>query len=355
MTYPYVLISDTHAHAWSQFSSTDEDGVNSRLRIILNEMKRAAQEVVKAGGKRMFHAGDVFHVRGAVEPAVLNPTRETINKIIRMGVSLDIIPGNHDLASRDTEALHNASAPLDDVGATVHHKPIIMDDPKLAMIPWCSNISVLRAYLQGVRDDIGDSGHIVSDYDVIIHAPVDGVLSGVPDHGLTPKILASYGFKRVFAGHYHAHRDMGMGVYSIGATTHQTWSDVGTKAGLLLVYEDHVEFRASHAPSFIDFTLDDDPDEFPLRADGNYVRASLGELTAAETRDLRDQLLEWGAKGVVIPPIKKAPVAVRSTATTKAGATIEGSIAAFIKDKELPDAEKLARVCNDILAEARGA
>ena len=39
---PYLLVSDLHAFAWSQFARVNEDGVNSRLTIILDELERAA-------------------------------------------------------------------------------------------------------------------------------------------------------------------------------------------------------------------------------------------------------------------------------------------------------------------------
>ena len=61
----------------------------------------------------------------------------------------------------------------------------------------------------------------------------------VPYGALVPERrhdLAKLGFRRVFAGHYHHHCSFEDGkVWSIGATTHQTASDIGTKAGFLLV------------------------------------------------------------------------------------------------------------------------
>ena len=90
----YGIISDTHCHNWSTFATVGVDGVNTRLSIILKEIKRAAEEVKKAGGKRLFHAGDLFHVRGSVAPSVLNPTLKYFEQIIEMGVEPVIICGN---------------------------------------------------------------------------------------------------------------------------------------------------------------------------------------------------------------------------------------------------------------------
>lgn len=82
----YGVISDTHCHNWTTFGSTDANGVNTRLKIILNEITRAAEEVQAAGGTHLFHAGDLFHVRGSVAPSVLNPTLKCFKDIVNMGI-----------------------------------------------------------------------------------------------------------------------------------------------------------------------------------------------------------------------------------------------------------------------------
>src|ERR1700710_1513552 len=95
---PYGLISDTHCHGWAAFSKTGDDLVNSRLTTILDEIERCAVEVSKAGGDTIYHGGDLFHVRGSIEPSVLNPTRARFELIYKTyGVKFRLLPGNHDL------------------------------------------------------------------------------------------------------------------------------------------------------------------------------------------------------------------------------------------------------------------
>ena len=67
MRKPYGLVADVHCHAWSAFSRIEEDGVNSRLRIILDELLRVGEEVLELGGNKLVIAGDLFHVRGSVK------------------------------------------------------------------------------------------------------------------------------------------------------------------------------------------------------------------------------------------------------------------------------------------------
>ncbi|GKN93598.1 hypothetical protein NUKP88_48140 [Klebsiella variicola] len=68
MTLPYGVISDPHYHKWDSFSTTDADGLNSRLAIQLEATKEAAIAMKKAGCSHMLVAGDTFHVRGTVSP-----------------------------------------------------------------------------------------------------------------------------------------------------------------------------------------------------------------------------------------------------------------------------------------------
>jgi len=41
----------------------------------------------------MIIAGDLFHTRGIIDPEVLNPLRDTITKILALGMEVNAIPG----------------------------------------------------------------------------------------------------------------------------------------------------------------------------------------------------------------------------------------------------------------------
>lgn len=357
-TIPYGLIADVHLHNWSQFATTNEDGVNSRLRIILNEIERAADAVIEAEGDKLVIAGDLFHVRGSVAPSVLNPAFDTFKKIIERGITVYAIPGNHDLEGKESDRVSNAIEALSTL-----HRFYVANEPNMVVLgsgkafsqvvlmPWFSSVSKLMETIEEIeREALARES-----CDLIIHAPVNGVIMGIPDHGLSAGELAKLGFKRVFAGHYHNHVDFGNGVYSIGATTHQTWSDVGSKAGFLLVYPDRVEYRASHAPKFIDITAETKEEELPLIVDGNYCRVKLTDVTESEARTIREGLLEMGALGVVLHVAKTKTVTTRTGATVKTGASLEQSVTEFVKEKKFDNEAAVMKACQDILAEVRAA
>jgi DNA repair exonuclease SbcCD nuclease subunit len=351
---PYCLISDTHNHNWSAFSTMLPTGVNSRLQATLDEFERAAVELKSVGGHVTYHAGDLFHVRGSVAPSVVNPTSDQLKRALaKHGVGYTLDAGNHDLEGKHSTRLGNACEMIrDDKAVKVVSEPQFFehhDGTCVLVVPWHERIADLKATIESEARRTARQ-----QTDLIIHAPVDGVIPGLPDHGLTPAYLASLGFKRVFAGHYHNFKDFGNGVYSIGALTHLSWSDVGSKAGFLIVYDDKVDWRCTHAPQFVEVTDETDPTEIKLLADGNFVRIKVKSGTSsAQINELREWLeKDCGAKGVRLDVVK-APTRVREgTGSIKAGSSVEASIAEFIKQKGFANVERVMADALKVLAEA---
>lgn len=349
----YGLLSDIHGHEWSAFSTTETDGMNSRLKIIIKEIIRAAHEIHDSGGRKMILAGDTFHVRGKVSPKVLNPMLECFEEITKMGIDVIAIPGNHDLESNDADELSNMAQALTKVGVDMCNKPtsFMAGLTRVVVIPYIHEIECLKTTIEESLEKVNKSNPDESKIDLIIHAPVDGVIKGLPDHGLTPEYLAELDCDRVFAGHYHNHVDFGNGVYSIGATTHQTWGDTNSRAGFLLVDSTSVNYRASHAPKFVTIDEDTDPDDIPLIADGNYIRMTVETTDEDDLRTVRDYLKECGAKGVVLNVVRHSASVARTDAISSSGTTLAVSVAEFIKAKEYEDVEELSKLCDEILTE----
>lgn len=357
---PYVVVSDLHCHNWSTFSRTDPSGINNRLRIILDELERSAAHLVAAGGKIMVCPGDIFHVRGAIDPEVLNPTQRRIKKILDMGVEFLAIPGNHDLKGADAEWLGNGIQTLSETFSAegvfrVFDKPeLVFGNQPMAFVPWRSKTEDLLAEIEKLAklaaNDIGS-------FDLFIHAGIDGVLPGMPDHGLSDQKLAAFGFRHVIAGHFHNHKILQGGVVSAGATTHQTWGDVGAKAGFMLVEDDGtIVFNDTHAPKFVDLTGMTE-DDMKLSADGNYVRYRGDAMSMREQEELRDFFVSSGARGVSIQ-VPKATVNQRTGAVSaKNGQTLDQSVNAYVDAAtDIPahiDRAAVKKRCADALNRAR--
>jgi DNA repair exonuclease len=343
-------MADVHLHAWSAFSTTLPDGMNSRLAGLLLEIERAALEVKAAGGHIVVIAGDLFHVRGSVKPSVLNPIRDLMHTLgIDHGIQFIVLAGNHDLEGRDATRLSSAVTALEGNDCWVINEPTYIDAIKTLMVPWIENIEELKKTIEAQVLPLERAKS-----NLIIHAPIDGVIDGLPASGLTPDYLNELGFKRVYAGHYHNHRRFCEGkVVSIGPLAHHTWNEIGCLAGFLLVNDVDFSWRKSHLPEFVDLaklaeTLTDETD-IGLMVDGNFVRVKVAATKVKEVEAARKELLDLGARAVLVQAEPAAPIREGTErATVESGASLEVSVAGFAKTQPNPD--EVAKAALDILS-----
>lgn len=354
----YGLTADIHAHPWSLFSKVNADGVNSRLVTIMDEFDRAAKVTVNLGGKRVYIAGDLFHVRGKIETVVYNYVLERIrNTAIMHGVKIRIMPGNHDLDGAEVSLFGNATTGLRDDDIHVADTATWFSDDKVAMVPWHNTREGLTATIERLKERLKVAGEHHFDYDLLLHTGINGVIFGMPDHGWAPEELAAFGFKRVFSGHYHNHKVFDLSdtqVVSIGALTHQTWSDVHSDAGFMTVKNRSFGFHPSQAPRFMDF----DPSISSLLPYvGNYVRIRGIELEEHEIKALKNALSDVGVAGMVIPPFSRSKLVVRPGSTASAGKSVlvETSIGEWIKESEFKHKEAVEKAALNVLVDARSA
>lgn len=329
---PYGLVADVHLHNWSSFSVINSDGQNSRLTGLLSEITRCASELHKAGGDTIVIAGDWFHIRGSVAPSVLNAAKDCLalcNQ--RFRTNFIVLAGNHDIEHKETTRLGSAVTALECEYVRTCDQIYIDAMLGVMLVPWIENIDALKEEIVALTK-LDSYDH--KEFDLILHAPIDGVIKGLPEHGLSPEWLGSLGFKRVAGGHYHNHKRFDGGVISIGALSHHTWSDIDTKAGFLLVYPDRVDWRKSHLPEFIDLSqlVDLNPDDIPFMVDKNYVRVKTDASKSKDIEAARKELLDMGAAAVIVQAMPKPPVREGSErATVACGGSLEVSVADFVR------------------------
>lgn len=333
-----AIISDTHNHNWSVFSHVLPSGVNSRLQHILDETWRAAETVKALGGNTLIHCGDIFHVRGSVAPSVLNPTIDLYGKIYNeLGVNVYLLAGNHDLEGKNSSRLGNAGEAMIASGVWVISHTYADEKNRRLFVPYFDSCDQVRKELLDFQS--GRSVADVAEWKVYLHAPLNGVLTGIPDHGFSPEELESYGFQHVFCGHYHNHREF-EGVTSVGALTHQTFSDVDSAAGFITYTDDgELMHYPSNAPRFVDFDerwLDSELDMLEY-VSGNYLRVKLESATNEEVEELRKLLTAEGALAVQVVQVPKITVSREGGASIAAGASIRVSVADWCKSRGFED------------------
>lgn len=347
---PYGLMADLHLHNWSSFASDMPSGINSRLHMLLTEIERCAVEVRKVGGNKIVMAGDVFHVRGSVAPSVLNPTKDMLKRLHQEhGTEFIIIPGNHDLEGKDTTRIGAAVTALESDHVCIITEPTYFHGINSYLIPWFEKTSDLMEKLNELKPGEGELA-----FDAIVHAPIDGVIPGLPGHGLTPEALAQLGYRNVYAGHYHHHKAFDGGAVSIGALAHHTWSDVNSKAGFLLVdpSEGTYKWMQSHLPQFIDLSKLVEsvaPEEVPLLVPGHYVRVRVEATKSKEVEAARQELLAMGATAVLVQAEPKPPAVEMRATSVKAGASLEVSVTDFIAAMPITDTEAVVRAAMSVL------
>lgn len=324
MSNIFGVISDTHNHKWDTFSNILPSGVNDRLQFILDDTWRAAQTVKANGGGTLIHTGDLFHVRGSVSPSVLNPTVDLYQRIIKeLELDVVLLAGNHDLEGKHATKLGNAGQALAGIGVRVISESF--DDQGLyrIYIPYMDSCDKLREEINRMLEPLPIMTR--AKYDLFLHAPLNGVVAGIPDHGLSALELSKLGVNRVFCGHYHNHKAFGK-VYSVGALTHQTFGDVNSLAGFLLVNDDTVTHYVSNAPRFVDFDPEWSELEEAEYIQGNYVRAKLDNASNDEVEQVRKYLTDLGARSVQIIHVPKTEVSRECAASIEAGKSIRVSL-----------------------------
>lgn len=353
----FVVMSDNHMHLWSAFSHENEKGLNNRLGHILDELDNCAATCVAAGGKRVYGAGDLFHVRGVIPPSVINPLKDRMEAIHKStGIEFILMPGNHDLEKNDSLKIGSATSSLSSVpGVTVIDRPRYFEEDKVAMLPWRDKMDDLRGDMTDMAAKLDDQGWLLG-ATLIIHAPVNGVIVGIPEKGFDAFELDAYGFLRVIAGHYHNHKQFpGTKVYSAGATTHQTWGDVDTLAGHMLITGDLVKHIESEAPKFVQYNADWDDEAAKEMCEGNYVKVTLGEASEREILEIKELVkTRFGAAACVVQATPERKIADRSETVVVSGQTVEQSVAAYVDSEEfVSDKADIMTKTADIMRRAK--
>lgn len=344
MTRPVLIISDTHYHNFKQYAQVNKVGVNTRLWDIMRATIEASKALKAAGGNTIIHCGDVFHVRGMLAPSVLNPVVEMYRNLVADGFEVIMVAGNHDLETDIAAKVSSSVTALE--GANVQVLNCVqwfsVEDQTWLFVPWVKDLADLRGIIKRWPAD-----------NLVIHAPLNGVISGIPEHGLNPNDFKGLGFKRVFCGHYHNHRrftlDDGTDVYSVGALTHQNWGDVGSKAGYLIAHHDgSVEHHATTAPQFRKVSVADLEYKADEYFSGHYIKVIDGEFTdPGDIQKIKDDLLLRGAKAVVVEGLVRAPTTTRTISTTTAP-TVQSILGEYL-DRAYPGEADVKSLAFEIL------
>jgi DNA repair exonuclease SbcCD nuclease subunit len=210
-----VIITDTHA------------GVKNGSDIFLDYTEKFYSQVffpycLEHGIKKIIHLGDYFDHRKFVNYKVLERNREMfLNRLEEYDMTMDVIPGNHDVFFRNTNSLCSLSTLLQYHSSRVNiiMSPTVIDYDGLnvALLPWIN------------AENYEESMQFISTANAPIlgaHLELEGfeMMKGAPatSHGMSASLLSRY--EMVLTGHFHtkSSRD---NIHYLGVPYELTWAD----------------------------------------------------------------------------------------------------------------------------------
>ena len=210
-----AVITDTHT------------GVKNGSDIFLNYAERFYEEVFfpyckKNGITKILHLGDYFDHRRFANFKVLARNREMfINRLREHGMTMDLIPGNHDTYYKNTNDLNSLTEILshyDDV-INLHMDPTVVsyDDLDIALLPWINeqNYEACIDFVKTVKAPFL-GGHLeLAGFEMMKGVQAQG-------HGMSSDIFSR--FETVMSGHYHT-KSTKENIHYLGTPYELTWAD----------------------------------------------------------------------------------------------------------------------------------
>ena len=210
-----AILNDTHC------------GIRNSSDIFLQYQERFYEEIFfpylkEHNIKKILHLGDYYEHRKFVNFKALNANRKHFLEPLRdSGITMDIIPGNHDVYFKNTNQLCSLKELLGhfktDVNIIMEPEVLDYDGFKVAVLPWINNGNYTEYTdfaLNCTADMLG------------AHLELKGfdMMPGISNpHGMNADIFSR--FESVLSGHFHT-KSSKENVHMLGAQMEFTWADV---------------------------------------------------------------------------------------------------------------------------------
>lgn len=299
MQSPVLVVSDIHFHTYKAHSKLI-DGVNSRLLQQIAAWKQAVALGLEHGCGLMLVCGDVFEVRGNIRPTVFNPVSALIVEALSSGLSIAVIPGNHDMenlgvgeSSVDSWRYLRGSHRGRRKRCLVFREPSLhrIGGRKILGIPYMHDPSEFKETFASL------SARFKPDI-TMIHQGVDNFNRNgeYPATGITAEWLEANNPGLTVVGHYHRPGMSESGrVLNAGALTQHRFSDEGSERGCWVLDGSKAQFIPIEGPKFI--TLGKDVPTGP-ECHGAFVR--IRSKTQKDAESIRKKVEAAGALSVSV-------------------------------------------------------
>lgn len=201
-------------------------GARNSSEIFLDYTGRFFTEVFfpyceQRGIKQILHLGDFYDHRKYINFKAQNHARKVfLDPLVKLGMTMDIIPGNHDLYHNNTSTLCSLKELLGYYVENVNivMKPRVMDyaGVKIALLPWINSENEAESlqFIQSCAAPIL-AGHL----ELVGFPLLPGQMS---THGMESSVFSR--FETVWSGHYHCTSRRG-NIHYLGTQYEMTWAD----------------------------------------------------------------------------------------------------------------------------------
>ena len=261
-----AIINDTHA------------GVKNGSDIFLDYSAKFYNDIffpylLDKGIKRIIHLGDYFEHRKYVNYKVLEHNYNCfISKLYEYDMTMDIIPGNHDVYYKNTNSLNSIETILNQYSdrIKIHMNPNVTnyDGLDIGLVPWickeneneCMNfIASANAPILMGHLELGGFKYMAG--------------ANITSHGMGKEIFQRY--EAVYSGHYHT-KSTQENITYLGTQFELTWSDAGDPKFFHVLDTNTREITSikNHNVLFqkIYYDEDDNVDIFEDKIKGTYIK-----------------------------------------------------------------------------------
>ena len=232
-----AVLNDTHC------------GIRNSSQIFLDNAEEFYSKVFfpeceKRGITQILHLGDYYDNRKVVNIKALNHNRKCfLQEMRKYGMTMDIVPGNHDTYFKNTNDMNSLKELL---GHFMNEVNIIMEPTvmnygslKIAMLPWICMDNYEKS-MQFINDCKADW--------LGAHLELNGfeMMRGVTNvHGMSREIFSK--FELVLTGHYHVGSRQD-NIWYLGSQMEFFWSDAHDKKYFHVIDTETREIERIHNP-----------------------------------------------------------------------------------------------------------
>jgi len=309
-----ITISDLHLYDWPQFNEGDK-----RMKVAYNFLTKITS-MAEVYNIPILFPGDLYHTPKGID----NRAYSFYNSLFRsldQGNKVHIygIGGNHDQSEKNTKAKRSPSLFLGACKAfpnlfkSVEFDRVEINRINIMGIPYITHNVGMGELVKEAKDGIRKGFPNI----LLIHCDLWGAKdpSGREVNTVEniPRNLGQFfkGFDLVLSGHIHQYAKLWDKVYMVGAPYQQRKSDMGYKAGYLLIYDDlSVKFVRSDTPEFKTFFRNDghpDTADYWIPIDKPKQREKLIEKIFSSSMSKKTLAIQYlRAKGIDNPSKAKA-------------------------------------------------